>query len=52
MLVTMRVAFRRGDEEWWTLLERTIDASSLEKLASETAEAVLHAKNEIEKTEK
>lgn len=52
MRVTIQVSFRRENESWWTVLERDCDSTDIESVAAEASDAVLHSKNEIEKTEK
>jgi hypothetical protein len=52
MNATIRLSFRRAGEAWWTVIERDCDSTDIESLAAEAAKAVLHSKNEIEKTEK
>ena len=52
-MITIKVAFKRDDEDYWTLLEKDIGgAADIDRLADEAAEAVRHAKKYINKTEK
>ena len=49
-MITIKVAFKRDDEDYWTLLEKDIGgAADIDRLADEAAEAVRHSGELIKK---